>query len=229
MKKLIGGIALAAALVVFAVPASAQLHENVVYPAFTGTGVTISGDWAMGINDDAKILGESPMYAGGRIQLGLPMFGVWAGAGVAPLGIDGVDSEFGFGGGAGFHVLNAPMTPVKVSIQAGAGYVSSEGESILNIPFGALIEIAVPTEGVGVTPWIYPRGQWVNFSPDVGDSESEFGYGASGGVKVTLPMGFGFQASLDYMSIKFGDSDRVNMLTLGAGLHYAIQVPSLGM
>jgi len=223
-------VAAAALAGMLSAPAAAQLEGNTVYPAFTGTGVTIQGDYALSLNDDAKLGDQSTGFAGGRILLGLPMFSVWAGGGAYPLGVDGADSKFGFGGGAGFHVLNAPMTPVAISIQAGAGYLSSEGSSLLNIPFGALVEINVPTSGVGVKPWIYPYGKWSSLSPDAGDSQSEFGFGASGGLLVTLPMGLGFQGALDWHSINaFGADVKVKPLVASFGLHYKITVPSLGM
>ncbi|MBE0595285.1 MAG: hypothetical protein IH616_23090, partial [Gemmatimonadales bacterium] len=150
MRKLIGGLAVVAFLAgVFATPAAAQIYGNATYAAMPGTGVTISGDWAMGLNDDAKIIDDTdalkaPMYIGGRIGLGLQKFGVWAGAGGYPIGVSGLSAKVGFGGGAGFHVLSGPEMPVTVSVQAGAGYYKYEEAKSLVVPFGALIAINVP-------------------------------------------------------------------------------------
>ncbi len=227
MKRLFGGLALVAVLAGVTVqPAAAQLHGNAVYPAMPGTGVTIAGDVAWGINDDAKILGESPMFAGGRITLGLPMFAVWAGAGAVPLGIENVDSEIAFGGGAGFHVFNAPLAPVSVSIQAGVGYLSETGASQLTVPAGALLVINIPSAGVEVKPWIMPGIRWVNVSVEGFDSESDLGFGASGGLMLSLPMGLGLHVTGDWMTI--GDPSS-SPIYISGGLFYKISVPSLGM
>ncbi len=231
MKKLIGGITLALVLVgLSAAPAAAQLHGNAVYPAMPGTGVTVAADVALGVNDDAKLSGtaglESPMFLGGRVTLGLPMFSVWAGAGPTGLGVDGIDSEITFGGGAGFHVLNAPMMPVTVSIQAGIGYLSETGASLLNVTGGPLVVINVPSPSVSVKPWLMPRVHLSRVSIDGLGSDSEVGFGASGGLMVTAPMGIGVHATLDWYTI--GDPS-VKPLHVSGGIHYKIQVPSLGM
>jgi hypothetical protein len=226
MRKTVSVLALAAVMTALSTaPAMAQLHDNVVFPAMPGVGVTVAGDVALGLNDDAKISGESPKFVGGRVILGLPMFSVWAGAGTAPLGIDGVDSELGFGGGAGFHVFNAPLMPVKASVQAGVGYLSETGGNLLNVTGGVLVVINVPSAAIGVEPWVMPRVQLVRASFG-GLSDSEFGFGASGGINVTLPMGVGAHVAIDWLTI--GDPS-VSPLHAAAGLHYKINVPSLGM
>jgi hypothetical protein len=232
MMKIVGRIAAAVAVLGFlAAPASAQLHDNAVYPAMPGVGVTIAGDVALGLNDDAKVSGtaglESPMFVGGRVTLGLPMFSVWAGAGMSPLGVEGADSDITFGGGAGYHVLQGPMLPVTVSIQAGLGYQSFTGGSVMNVPFGVLLVVNVPSP-IDVKPWIMPRGQLVRVSN--GTSESEFGFGASGGLMVTAPMGIGAHVTLDFLSLKpEGSTERFNPMRVSGGLHYKVAVPSLGM
>ena len=230
MRKTVSILALSAVMIALSTaPAVAQLHDNVTFPAMPGVGVTVAGDVALGLNDDAKVSGtagaESPMYLGGRITLGLPMFSVWAGAGTAPLGVEGVDSEITFGGGIGYHVFNAPLMPVRVSVQAGVGYLSETDASLLNVPVGVLVVINVPSPGIGVEPWVMPRVQWSRASVG-GASDSEIGFGASGGINVTLPMGFGAHVALDWLTI--GDPS-VSPLHAAAGLHYKVAVPSLGM
>ncbi len=240
MKKLIGSVTVAAFLVgVVATSAAAQLLGNGTYAAMPGTGVTIWGDYALSMNDDAKfdVNGtlESASFGGGRIELGLPMFGVWAGAGSYPIGVTDVSGKIGFGGGAGFHVFNAPLTPVSVSIQAGVGYYKNSDEAdakFLKVPFGALIAINVPTTGIGVTPWVYPRGEYITFGEAGFDTIGKVGFGVSGGLMVTAPMGLGVQGSLDWLSVSdlFGEgTGSWKPLTLSFGLHYKIKVPSLGM
>ena len=227
MKRTVGILAVAALVGgLVAQPAAAQLHGNAVYPAMPGTGVTVAGDFAVTMNDDAKVLGETAYFAGGRVTLGLPMFSVWAGAGYVPIGVEGVDKEITFGGGAGFHVLNAPLMPVSVSLQAGVGYLSETDGSTMIVPAGALVVLNVPTPGISLKPWIMPGIRWVRYSPDVGDSNSDIGFGASGGIMLGLPMGLGVHATLDWMTI--GDPS-AKPLYLSVGLFYKIGVPGLGM
>ncbi len=236
MRKLIGGLAVVALLAgVLVTPAAAQIHGTATYAAMPGTGVTISGDWAMGLNDDTKWENDqgeikAPMYVGGRIGLGLEKFGVWAGAGAHPIGISGASAKIGFGGGAGFHVLSGPDMPVTVSVQGGIGYWKYDTEKDLIVPFGVLLAINVPTTGVGVVPWIYPRGEYFSYKDSSAPEfdENKVGFGVSGGLMLTLPMGFGLDATLDWKTISFTDY-KYKPLTLSAGLHYKITVPSLGM
>jgi hypothetical protein len=240
MRKLIGGLAVVAFLAgVFATPAAAQLFGNATYAAMPGTGVTIAGDYALSLNDDAKYDGTSTSsFAGGRIALGLPMFGVWAGAGAYPMGVDGASSKIGFGGGVGVHVLNKAEMPVSVSVEGGFGYykqpTDADDFTLMKIPFGLLLAVKVPTTGVGVTPWIYPRGEYVNYKVGGGSSNGKVGFGVSGGLMVTMPMGLGLQATLDWMSVKADvyvpeATGSYKPLVASFGLHYMIKVPSLGM
>ena len=238
MRKLIGGLAVVAFLAgVLATPAAAQIFGNATYAAMPGTGVTISGDYALSLNEDAKYdATSSTSFAGGRIALGLPMFGVWAGAGSYPIGVDGASGKIGFGGGAGFHVINKAEMPVSVSIQAGAGYYKQPSDAddftLLTVPFGALIAINVPTTGVGVTPWVYPRGEYISYKEGSGSSRGKVGFGVSGGLMVTLPMGLGLQGTLDWMTVSdlFAEGyGSFKPMVASFGLHYKIKIPSLGM
>ena len=230
MKRFVGGIGLAALALAFAAkPAAAQLAGNVVQPALPGTGVTISGDFATGLNDDAKIGGEAPMYFGGRVRLGLPMFAVWAGGGMYPKSVTGVDSKVTFGGGVGINLLKGPALPVTISPQAGIGYYKDASDiKMLNVPLGVLVVINVPSPALNVKPWIYPRAEIVNISN--GASSTKVGAGASAGLNISLPMGFGGQVAVDWMTIKYeGATVATKPLMFGASLHYNISVPSLGM
>jgi len=205
------------ALSVFANATSAQTTGNVVWGALPGNGVSIAGDWGMGINDDAKLGGESGMYFGGRLGYAMQMITVYAAGGIYPIGIDGVDGEVTLGGGLGVHVLNKAEMPVSLSIQGGAGYVKFGTATTLNFIGGALLGINVPSEGVSIKPWVMPRVQYVKIT----DFDGELGFGASGGLSVDLPMGVGFHAGLDWLTI--GDPS-LKPLTVGAGIHYAFKM-----
>jgi hypothetical protein len=227
MKRFVSGIAAVAfALGLTASVASAQPHAIPTYAAVGGVGVTIMGDFARGLNDESG----KTNYFGGRIELGLPMFNVYAGAGTYKPDFEGAESQITFGGAAAVKLLKGPEMPVGIGVQAGVGYESDEGINALRVPFGVVLSINVPSPNVSVTPWIMPRGELVRISGD-GESQSEFGFGASGGLSVVLPMGLDFHAALDWLTIDFGDGEdtSVSPLVVGVGVSYHITVPSLGM
>jgi hypothetical protein len=209
------------ALGVFANAASAQTTGNVVWGAVPGAGVSIAADWGMTMNDDAKALvgGESGMYFGGRLGYGADMFGVYAAGGMYPIGIEGVDGEMTLGGGLAFHAINKAETPLKLSIQGGVGYIKQGEDTRLDFIGGAVIGFTPASTGVSFTPWVMPRVQYVT----VTDEDGEFGFGASGGVNVDFPQGFGFHAGIDWLTI--GDPS-ISPMQVGAGLHYTFKTPS---
>jgi len=211
------------ALGVFANGAWAQTHGNVVWGALPGNGVTIAGDWALGVNDDAK-LGDAAMYAGGRVAYAAQMFTIYGMGGVSPIGNDFVDGEVTFGGGLGVHVINKAEMPVSVSVQAGVGYVKFGDETELNFGGGPLLVINVPSTSVSVKPWVLPRVQYVKIT----DVDGEIGFGASGGFIVDLPMGVGFHAGLDWSTTDFNGL-KFKPLYVGAGIHYNVNLAGGGM
>jgi hypothetical protein len=223
MRKLFGGIAcVVLALALAAGPATAQMHGNPTYPAIYGTGFTLLADYGRGVNDEAY----KSNYFGGRAALGLPVVSLWAGAGsVKPEG-EGAESDIVFGGGAALNIVQGPLVPVLVALSAGVGYLSEEGfGNTITVPAGVVLAINVPSPTVDVKPWIMPRVELMSmsFESDLLDSQSEVGFGVSGGLVVTLPTGFGFHVTGDFRSIN--DSEPVY---LGGGVHYKIPIPSLG-
>jgi hypothetical protein len=227
MKRFVSGIAVVAfALGLTVSTVSAQPNALPTYAAVGAVGVTIEGDYARGLNDDS----QKTNYFGGRIELGLPMFNIYAGAGSFKPDFEGAESEISFGGAAAVKLLKGPEMPVAVGVQAGVGYVSYDGGvSFLRVPFGPVLSFNVPSPNVSVTPWIMPRGELQRYSN--GTSQSEFGFGASGGITVVLPVGVDFHAALDWMTIDFGDGTdtSISPLVVGVGASYHITVPSLGM
>ena len=167
--------------------------------------------------------------------MGVPFVNFWAAIGSVKADDDFVvgenSSEISYGGGAAFNLLKGPMVPVRISVQAGAGYLSEEGSSHLTVPVGLAAAINVPTPGVGFVPWAYAFAEYQRVSPDAGDSVSEIGFGISGGVELNLPIGVGVYAALEWSTVDFGEGPdtSVSPLFLGAGVTYKIQVPSLGL
>lgn len=225
--------AVALALGLVAAPANAQLYNHPVYfqPGH-GLGLTIAADFAVGVNSDAELVpDEKPLAYAGRVTLGVPRVNITAGVGaVNPRG--GLDTEISFGGSLEVSVFDVPLVPVKITVLAGAGRTRFGGSgvpgsdvTILDVPIGVAVGIKPPSPLVSVVPWAAPRIhiQRVSFG---GVSESEVGFGASGGVNLNLPTGLGFHAALDWITI--GDPS-VSPLRLGVGAHYKFSIPGLGV
>ena len=212
---LVGAVAVALAL--GASSAAAQMIGNPVYVMVgMGTGVNIAGDFGRGINN-ASGKGN---YFGGRVTLGLPFFYVTAGAGTyKPQGATSSQTEFG--GNLGLNLLHLPLVPVKVSAQAGAGYVKAGTNKVLDIPVALGIGVSLPTPGVGITPWVAPRVQ-VHYETAAGVSSTKARFGASGGVNLHFSM-IGVHAAVDYLRVASG----VSPLTFGVGASVGLTLPGI--
>jgi hypothetical protein len=223
MKRFICGIAVVAlAMGLVADAASAQLTGNPVYAINPGVGVTLNADFGRGLNDDS---GKDQVFAG-RVVLGVPTVSFWVGGGLWDSRIEGEDKEVTLAGGAAINLIKAPILPVALTLQVGAGTLSCGDEcSTLNVVAGPALRVNVPTPGVGVEPWVMPRVQYMRATVlDV--SADEWGVGASAGLNISLPVGLGFHVAADVLSV--GDP-ALQPVTVGAGIHYKIAVPSLGM
>ena len=226
MKRIIG-LTAAIAVLATAAPAAAQMYGNPVYvPIGVGTGVNVAGDFGRGLNN-ASGKGN---YFGGRVALGLPILYVMAGAGTYKA--DGAtESQMAFGGALGVNVLRLPMMPVKVSLQAGAGYVSSGGDKLLDIPVSLGIGLALPTPGLSITPWVAPRLHVRIFSPASSalDTETDTRFGGSAGINAAFGM-IGVHLAVDYIRFPAptgGSAGDVSPLVFGAGLDIGLKVPGL--
>ena len=223
MKRFIGGIAVVAlALGLLADAASAQLTGNPVYAINPGVGVTLNADFGRGLNDDS---GKDQVFAG-RVVLGVPTVSFWVGGGLWDSRIEGADKEVTLAGGAAINLIKAPLLPVALTLQAGAGRVSCGTDcSTLTAILGPSLKINVPVPAIGVEPWIMPRVQLTRGSLG-GVSDTDFGIGASAGVNVKLPAGPGFHLAVDWS--RSGDPS-TEPIVAGIGVHYSIKVPSLGV
>jgi hypothetical protein len=229
MKRMIG-LTAALAVLLTAAPAAAQMYGNPVYvPVGVGTGINIAGDFAKGTNDASL----KTTYFGARASLGLAAFYVTAGVGsVKPDSAlsGGTESQTTFGGTLGYNILRLPMTPVKISIQAGAGYIKEGEFKQLDFPIALGVGFSLPTPGVGITPWVAPRLH-VRSQDDGVDSETKARFGGSAGVNVSIGM-IGVHVGVDYLKIPVpegapGSSSDYSPWVFGAGLNFGISVPGL--
>jgi hypothetical protein len=231
MIRSTGRIAAAVAVMgVLVDPASAQLAGNPVYAINPGVGVTLNADFGGGVNDESG----QPNYFGGRVVLGIPMASAWVGGGLLDDRDPTTDNEATLGGGVAFNIIKAPMLPVALSLQAGGATVGCGTDcSYLDLVAGPSIKVNVPTAGIGIEPWLMPRVHLRRLT-FLGVSVTQTGFGASGGVNVDLPMGFGIHAVVDFADFATERSGALSLhgaspLTAGIGLHYKITVPSLGL
>jgi hypothetical protein len=229
MRRLIG-LTMTIAALATAAPASAQMLGNPVYvPVGVGTGVNIAGDYAMGMNDASL----KTTYFGARVSLGMAAFYVSAGVGSVKADEDlvpGAQSQTAFGGTLGYNILRLPATPVKISIQAGAGYIKEGNFKQLDVPIALGVGLSLPLTGVGITPWIAPRFH-ARIQDDGTDSETDTRFGASGGVNVSIGM-IGVHLALDYLSIPVpegagGSASDYSPWVFGGGINFGLSVPGL--
>ena len=216
--------AMLSVLGLLATPALAQMIGNPVYfNQSGGTGITLNADYGRGLNTAST----KTNYFGGRATLGLPMVAITVGAGSAKP--SGGTSETSFGGDVAVNVVKGPMVPVKLGLQAGAAYSSVSGVKTTRVPAGVVLTFNVKSPGASVEPWVAPRIDYEHVSSG-GISGSSTHVGASAGLNVGLPSGLGFHVALDYLYVKGAgaiSSSDVSPFFVGAGVHYAIKIPSL--
>jgi hypothetical protein len=228
MKRMIG-LTAALAVLATAAPAFAQMHGNPVYvPVGVGTGVNIAGDFAMGTNDASY----KTTYFGARAAVGFGSF--FASAGIGSVKADeelvtDPQSQTAFGGNLGYHILRLPMTPIKVTAQAGAGYIKEGEYKQLDFPVALAVGVGLPGP-LGITPWLAPRLHIR--STDVGtESSTDTWFGASGGVNLSIGM-IGIHLAADYINVPVpegapGSSSDYSPWIFGAGINFGLNVPGL--
>jgi hypothetical protein len=198
--------------------ASAQLSGLPAYnyvPA--AAGVTVSGMFGRGLNNASGKANS----AGGMITYGAQMF--WVGAGASYFDFSTAKMA-SFGGNVGVNLPLGPELPVKVAVVGGVGYASKNSVKMMTVPAGVTLAIDVPSPSLSITPWVSPGIRYLRVDPGTGTWASQTKFGGSGGVSVTLPMGVGIDAALDYTNIS-GASPLVG----GIGLHYTFQTGGSGM
>jgi len=229
MKRIIGVIAVLA-MVLAAAPAAAQNWGNAVYvPIGVNTGINIAGDFAKGTNDASL----RTTYFGGRATLGLAAFYVSASVGsVKPDSAlsFGAGSQTSFGGTLGYNILRLPMTPLKISAQAGVGYVKEGDLKRFDFPIAVAFGLKLPGP-LGIAPWVAPRLhiRYVDTGFDLSSTDTRFG--GSAGVNLSFGMiGIHLAADYIYFSADEGSgvtSSDVSPWVFGGGLNIGLNVPGL--
>lgn len=205
--KAIGRIAVGALVIGFmAEGAAAQMPGVPVNFAPASKGVSITALFGRGLNDNS---GKANSI-GGELAYGAEQFFIGGQVGYFDLSSDGAQ-QINFGGKAGFK-LPLENLPMSVAVVAGANYWSNGDVdlNVLSVPAGVTLGFNVPSETVTIMPWVSPQFRYVRASL-AGESDSNSGFGVSGGLKVDLKM-FGFDILGDYDFESEG-------FTVGAGVH----------
>jgi hypothetical protein len=227
MKRAVfGAVALAAALAGGVPSVAAQVRGIPVYNAAIPRGIGIYGDAGFP-NDEAG--GGNAYAVTGRLGLG-------AFAATAMLSTyepDGSpDSEISVGGTLNYRIFGGPLVPLSVTLQAGIGYAKPDDQllpdeslaevSELRFPVGAGFALTIPNPALAIKPWLAPRLDIVQRSPEGLDDETETEFGLSGGIELNMLNGLGVHASYDAL---FPDGG--NPGVFGIGAHYTFSVPGL--
>ncbi len=239
MKSSIGStaaLALAVGLVV--VPAAAQLNSIPVYfNPKGGTGFTLGVDFGKGINNES---GKNTAFAA-RAYVGGGPITIGAGVGTSRLKPSfgaSRETELQYMGTLGLRVFGGPLLPVSIGIQGGVGYINTEipsgtgvvDSTTLSIPIGIGIGFSAPTPGFSFDPWIAPR---VSISRvEIGTtSNTQAGFGVSGGVNLAFVMGLGLHVGFDWTKLPRKTSGlnlaEVSPATIGVGVHYTFGPPGI--
>lgn len=208
MKRTLGLVAVAAlAASVIASPAMAQLVNFPVHASpnarfAEGNSVGIYGGYGRGLNDDSGKLDSF----GGAAVVGFNRFAIKAGAASVKDGGGPGDSKITFGGQVEVGIFKPAESPIAISGFAGYGLMSDVIK--MRVPFGLAIGVAPPMSGgTTVEIWGAARGELSQLDELVlPGSSSQFGFGASGGVSVSLEMGVSLGVAIDWLSIDLADT-----------------------
>jgi len=204
-------------------PVEGQLFNFPDYaiPSFDGTSTFVATSYGRGLNDEAGKL-NSVSATVGRSTSGLSL---QAGVGY----IDGVaDSEWTLGGAAAYNLLGVD-SPAQVGLQAGLGWMQlgdptgTVGDvTMLRVPVGVVVRGEMGSASMRISPWVMPRLNIMRLSSG-GFSTTETDFGASAGVGLTMPSGFGIHAALDFLAVSVeGAPETAEQLRFGVGAHYLL-------
>jgi opacity protein-like surface antigen len=205
--------------------ASAQAAGLPVINSGIVNGVGLALD--VGIPNDAAGGGWA---TGATVKAGFGVLGV-SGT-VSRLDPSDADAVWSGGATANMKVFGGPLIPIAVTLQGGAGYVSTDfgclpGDTDCDItqwhfPVGLGVSFTIPNPALAIKPWIAPRLDVLRTSVGDSGSETDAGIGISGGVELNLLNGMGFHVAYDWSK-----HDDIKPGIFAAGFHYTFRVPGL--
>jgi hypothetical protein len=155
------------------------------------SGLTLGGEVGFPDSD----YGEGTAY-GARASLGLGLFGFSAVVSTWDPEVAGVDARVALGGAVNYKLLGGPLTPLSVTIQAGAETAEDQGVRQLHAPVGLGVALTIPNPALAIRPWLAPRLDVAHFSGGSTD-QTETNFGLSGGIEFGLLGGLGFGVAYD--------------------------------
>lgn len=181
------------------------------------TGVTLAGEVGFPDGD----YGDGTAY-GARASLGLGALGFSAVLSTWEPEVAGADSRFAYGGALNYKLLGGPLTPLSITLQAGAETAEDAGVRQVHVPVGIGVALTIPNPTLAIRPWLAPRLDVVDVSGGASD-DSESNFAISGGIEFGLIGGLGFGVAYDRVFAGDGDNPSV----WSAGLNYTFKVPGL--
>lgn len=236
MHRLAHAMAFGAVLGLAPVPVAAQLMGMPVYSnPKGGRGVTVSGEFARGLNEDS---GKQSSFAA-RATLGLSAFSVGAGVGTYDTGSE---TELQYAGHAALRVIGGALFPASVALQAGFAQVRTGGVggggdvTMRHLPFAVGIGLNVPAAAFLLEPWVAPRYavRWIDAGSE---TVTQRGVGVSAGVNLGFANGLALHAAADWADLGADEVPPalaaaypdITPLTLGVGLAYTFRLPTPGI
>lgn len=186
MKAVFRGLALGAlALAFMGNEASAQFAGMPLDYSIAPAGVGVSVQYGRGLNEDS---GKQNSLSG-VVTFGGSSFFAGAGAGYFGAFGDNKAEQFNFGGKVGFKLPVAPGGPLAVAPAAGVNYWSNGDADlkVMTVPVGVTLAFTPPSAGASIQPFVTPYFMWMRTSFG-GNSSSDTGFGAAGGLKIGLGM-----------------------------------------
>ena len=181
-----------ALLILLAAPLPAQTVTGLpVLNSRIASGLTLAGEVGFPDSD----YGEGTAY-GARASLGLGLFGFSAVVSSWDPDVAGADSRVAFGGAINYKLIGGPLTPLSLTLQAGAETAEDQGVRQVHAPIGLGVALTIPNPALAIRPWLAPRVDVANFSGGSTD-QTETNFGLSGGVEFGLLGGLGFGVAYD--------------------------------
>lgn len=203
-------------------PVSGQLFNFPDYALLSADGAPstfVAGSYGRGLNDNS-----------GKLNAVSAMVGRSAGALSFAGGFGYVDSplesEWTLGGSASYDLLDS-SAPAQLALQTGLGWiklptggVTTDDITMLRIPVGLAVKGNMSSSSAKITPWVMPRLNIVRASAG-GASSTETDLGASAGIAISMPSGFGVHAAFDVLHVSAAGAS-MQQYVFGVGAHYML-------
>ena len=214
MDQLNPMLALAGVLaLVVATPVSGQMPsfpDQAMLPTNSSRSAYVAVEYGRGLNDAST---KTDTFAG-TVGVTVERLSFQGSAGFIASDVD----ELALGATTGVDLISAPGAPVRLTLQGGVGWMSTDIPAgtltFLRFPIGLVLASLLSAPNFRVTPWVMPRLNIARASIE-SISTTTTDFGVSGGLAITLRSGLGLHAAVDALV-----SDRDNPFIVSLGTHY---------